>query len=118
LLPGLHTDFVFSYLTFTFGWIAGGVLAALAVIFIIRTAAIARLVKSPYARLLVSGIAAIFTVQFLWNILMNMGLAPLSGVGLPFISYGGSQLLFNAAAMGIVSSAYRRRNISKTIINS
>jgi cell division protein FtsW (lipid II flippase) len=118
LLPGLHTDFVFSYLTFTFGWIAGGVLATLAVIFIIRTAAIARLVKSPYARLLVSGIAAIFTVQFLWNILMNMGLAPLSGVGLPFISYGGSQLLFNAAAMGIVSSAYRRRNISKTIINS
>ncbi|MFZ5642885.1 MAG: FtsW/RodA/SpoVE family cell cycle protein [Bacillota bacterium] len=117
-IPGLHTDFVFSYITFTFGWIAGGVLAALAVIFIIRLARIATTVKSSYARLLVSGFAAILAVQFTWNILMNLGFAPITGVGLPFISYGGSQLIFNAAAVGVISSVYRRRNISKTLINS
>lgn len=116
-IPGLHTDFVFSYITFTFGWVAGGALAALAVIFIIRTAAIARVVKSSYARLLISGLAAIFAVQFLWNILMNLGLAPISGFGLPFISYGGSQLLFDSAAIGIISSVYRRKNISGRVIS-
>lgn len=117
-IPDLHTDFIFSYITFSFGWIAGGILAALVVVFIIRMTRIATAVKDHYARLLISGFAAIFAVQFLWNIFMNLGFAPLSGVGLPFISYGGSQLVFNAAAIGVISSIYRRRNISKALINS
>lgn len=116
-MPNLHTDFIFSYITHTFGWIAGGVLAALIVIFIIRIMRIATTVKNNYAKLLISGFVAILAVQFLWNILMNLGFAPLSGVSLPFISYGGSQLIFNAAALGVISSIYRRRNISKTLIN-
>lgn len=116
-MPGLHTDFIFSYITFTFGWIAGGVLAALVVMFIIRMTRIAAVAKNNYAKLLTSGFVAIFAVQFLWNILMNLGFAPISGVGLPFISYGGSQLIFNAAALGVILSIYRRRNISKILIN-
>lgn len=107
----VHTDFIFSYITLTFGLVAGGILAALAVMFILRISRMATAVKNNYARLLISGFAAIFAVQFLWNILMNLGFAPICGVGLPFISYGGSQLIFNAAAIGIISSIYRRRNI-------
>jgi len=118
LIPDLHTDFIFSYITFSLGWIAGGILAALVVMFIIRLAGAAKTVKNNYAKLLISGFAAIYAVQFLWNILMNMGLAPITGIGLPFISFGGSQLIFNTAALGLVLSVYRRRNISNTLINS
>lgn len=107
----VHTDFIFSYITLTFGWVAGGVLAALGVILILRMTRIAAAVKTRYARLLISGFAAIFAVQFLWNILMNLGLAPVSGVGLPFISFGGSQLIFNCAAIGIILGIHKRRNI-------
>ena len=111
-LPELHTDFIFSYITFTFGWLAGGCLAVLVLLFIFRMTCIATLVKDNYARMLVLGFSAIFTIQFLWNILMNLGLAPISGVSLPFISYGGSQLVFNSAVLGIISSIYKKRNIS------
>lgn len=114
IIPDLHTDFIFSYITFTFGWIAGGFLAVLVALFIFRMTRIASLVKDNYARLLVTGFTALFTVQFVWNIFMNLGLAPISGVGLPFISFGGSQLVFNGAVLGIISSIYRHRNISST----
>ena len=117
-MPDLHTDFIFSYITFTFGWIAGVVLAAMIVMFILRITRIVTVVKNNYAKLLISGFVTIFAVQFIWNIFMNLGFAPISGVGLPFISFGGSQLIFNAAALGLVSSIYRRRNISKTLISS
>jgi len=112
IIPDLHTDFIFSYITFTFGWIAGGFLAALVILFILRMTHIASLVKDSYARMLVIGFAAIFSIQFAWNIFMNLGLAPISGVGLPFVSYGGSQLVFNGAALGIILSIYKVRNIS------
>jgi rod shape determining protein RodA len=111
-LPELHTDFIFSYITFTFGWIAGGCLAVLLLLFIFRMTRIATLVKDNYARMLVMGFSTIITIQFLWNILMNLGLAPISEVSLPFISYGGSQLVFNCAVLGIISSIYKKRDIS------
>ncbi|MEW6624523.1 MAG: FtsW/RodA/SpoVE family cell cycle protein [Bacillota bacterium] len=68
--------------------------------------------KNSYARLLISGFVVIFAIQFLWNMAMNLGLAPISEVGLPFISYGGSQLTINAFAKGIILSIYRRKNLS------
>ena len=113
-VPGLHTEFVFSYLTFTFGCVAVGVLIALIVLFITRMTRVAVMVKINYARLVLSGFTTIFTVQFIWNIGMNLGFAPISGVGLPFVSYGRSQLILNAAALGIISSISRRRNIRHT----
>ncbi|ACV62996.1 Cell division membrane protein-like protein [Desulfofarcimen acetoxidans DSM 771] len=117
-IPYLHTDFMFSYITVTFGWIVGSVLAALVVIYIIRISSIISVVKNNYARLLISGFVTIFALQFLWNIFMNLGLAPISGVGLPFMSFGGTPLIFNAAILGIISSIYRRRYVSKTVINN
>ena len=111
LIPEIHTDFIFTYIIYTFGWIAGFIIASLTVLFLVRIARIALVVKTNYARLVISGLAAIFTAQFLWNILMNLGAAPISGIGLPFISYGGSQFVMNMAAIGLISSVYRRKNI-------
>jgi len=115
LLPELHTDFIFAFITYTFGWIASILLISFVVLFLIRIARIARQVKLTYAKLLISGIISILSIQFLWNILINLGLAPLSGVGLPFISYGGSQLVTNAITVGIILSIYRRRNVSQNV---
>ncbi|MGI6332280.1 MAG: FtsW/RodA/SpoVE family cell cycle protein [Zhaonellaceae bacterium] len=114
VLPELHTDFIFAFITYTFGWVGSILLITFVIIFLIRIASIARQVKLTYAKLLISGVIAILSIQFLWNILMNLGLAPLSSVGLPFISYGGSQLFTNAITVGIILSIYRRRNISQS----
>lgn len=113
IIPELHTDFIFAFITYTFGWIASILLIVFVVMFLVRIAGIARQVKNDYGRLLISGFVSIMAIQFLWNILMNLGLAPLSAVGLPFISYGGSQLIINAAVVGIISSIYRRKNVSQ-----
>ncbi|SMB89768.1 cell division protein FtsW, lipid II flippase [Desulfonispora thiosulfatigenes DSM 11270] len=112
LIPNIHTDFVFAFITYTFGWIASILLIAFIVIFLIRIARIARQVKINYAKLLISGFVSILAVQFLWNVSMNLGLVPLSAMGLPFVSYSGSQLVINAATIGIISSIYMRKNIS------
>lgn len=112
VLPELHTDFIFAFITYTFGWVASILLITFVVLFLVRIANIARQIKVNYGRLLIIGFVSILSVQFLWNIFMNLGLAPISGVGLPFISYGGSQLIINAITVGIISSIYRRKNIS------
>jgi len=114
VLPELHTDFIFAFITYTFGWIASILLITFIVMFLIRIANIARQVKFNYAKLLISGFVSILAIQFLWNIAMNLGLAPIIGLGLPFISYSGSQLIINAATVGIISSIYRRKNISQS----
>jgi rod shape determining protein RodA len=113
-LPELHTDFIFAFITYTFGWIASLLLITFVIMFLVRIAGIARQVKINYAKLLISGFVSILTVQFLWNISMNLGLAPISDIGLPFISFGGSQLIINAATVGIISSIYKRKNISQS----
>ena len=113
ILPELHTDFVFAYITYTFGWIASILLITFVVIFLVCIGSIYRKVKNNYGKLLISGFLSILAIQFLWNIFMNLGLAPLTAVGLPFISFGGSQLIINAAIVGIILSIYRRKNISQ-----
>lgn len=110
ILPELHTDFIFTYIVYTFGWIAGLLLAVLAVLFLVRIGNIALYVKSSYGKLLISGFVAIFAVQFIWNILMNLSLVPITSIELPFISYGNSQFVINMAAVGLISNIYKQRN--------
>jgi cell division protein FtsW (lipid II flippase) len=111
MLPDVHTDFIFTYIVYTFGWIAGVLLAVLVLLFLIRMSHITRYVKSSYGKLLISGIVAIFAVQFMWNIFMNLSLLPITGMGLPFISYGNTQFVINMAAIGLISNIYKQRNV-------
>ncbi|MFZ7103772.1 MAG: FtsW/RodA/SpoVE family cell cycle protein [Peptococcaceae bacterium] len=112
VLPDLHTDFIFAFITYTFGWLASSLLIIFIVIFLIRAASVARQVKLGYGKLLTSSFVTILAVQFLWNIGMNLGLTPISDVGLPFISYGGSQLIFNVVAVGMISGIYRQKTLA------
>lgn len=116
ILPEVHTDFILTYIIYTFGWAAGILLILLIGAFILRITGIAKMTRNSYGKLLVSGFGSIFTVQFIWNILMTLGLAPLVGMGLPFISYGGSQFLINMAAAGLILSIYRRKRAKSIVV--
>lgn len=110
-LPAAHTDFVLAYIVYAFGWIVGLAVVALATAFVIRALCLLSSLKDDYGRLLVVGFMSIFAVQFTWSALMTVGLAPVLGISLPFLSYGGSQMILQMAAVGLVLSVYRRREM-------
>ncbi|AGL00004.1 FtsW/RodA/SpoVE family cell cycle protein [Desulfoscipio gibsoniae] len=110
-LPSLHTDLIFTSIVYSFGWIAGLAVVVLATALFIRILRVARLVRDRYGRLLVSGLVGMLMIQFYWNILMTLGLAPLTGFSLPLVSYGGSQLIVQLVILGLVLSIYRRKDV-------
>lgn len=108
-LPEKHTDFIFTTLAEEFGFLGAFSLLVLyaLVIFFCVTSAIAN--KDRYSQLLIYGIAATFFLYFAVNMSMVMGLAPVVGVPLPLVSYGGSAMLVLMAAFGLVQSAHVHR---------
>lgn len=108
-LPEKHTDFIFTTLAEEFGFVGAFsllVLYALVLAFCISSAVQN---KDRFASLVTLGIAATFFFYFSVNMLMVMGLAPVVGVPLPLVSYGGSSMLVLLAAFGLVQSAHIHR---------
>jgi rod shape determining protein RodA len=101
-LPEQHTDFIFSVLGEEWGFL--GVAAVILVFAVIlwRLVAIADRTEDPFARLIPFGIAAAWFVHVLVNTGMTVGIMPITGIPLPFLSYGGSFLLINLLGMGLV----------------
>ncbi len=100
-IPEQATDFIYSVVGEEFGFV--GVLATLVLFgwFITTLVSIARRANDPYACMVVFGIASLFFVHVLENIGMTIGLMPITGIPLPFFSYGGSFLLTCFLALGI-----------------
>lgn len=111
-LPVQKSDFIFSVLVEELGLIGGAFLILLYTIFLYRILKIADNAKDTYGALIVIGILAMFTFQIFENIAMAMGIMPVTGITLPFISYGGSSVVANMIALGIVINVGIR---SKTI---
>ncbi|WP_165971892.1 FtsW/RodA/SpoVE family cell cycle protein [Paenibacillus piri] len=110
-LPYIHSDTIFTYLIYSMGWLAGGVIVTCAVWFAVHLLRILVEVRDGYGKLLISGLSALLMVQFIWSIGMSLGVLPiLGGASLPFVSYGGSHLLVEMAAMGVIFSVYRRKD--------
>ncbi len=108
-LPEKHTDFIFTTLAEEFGFVGGMSLLALygLIIFFCVVSAVQN--KDRYGALLTLGIAATLFLFFAVNMSMVMGLAPVVGVPLPLVSYGGSAMLVLLAAFGLVQSAHVHR---------
>ncbi|MCB1388308.1 MAG: rod shape-determining protein RodA [Rhodobacteraceae bacterium] len=104
-LPEKHTDFIFNTLAEEFGFIGGVFLLTLYVGIIVTCVVAAMQAKNRYASLLILGIAANFFLYFAINMAMVMGLAPVVGVPLPLVSYGGSAMLMILIGFGLVQSA-------------
>lgn len=109
-LPEANTDFILTYIIYSFGWIVGFILISMVLTFIIRIGTIGLKTKDRYGRLIVTGLSALFTTQFLMNILMNFTLMPTLSINMPFISYGGSSLIINMVSIAIILNVFKWRN--------
>ena len=108
-LPAAHTDFIFAVLTEAFGFVGGIVIIGLYLFLIIRTIMIAVKAKDKFGSLIVIGVAALMIAHIFENIGMTMGLTPVTGIPLPFMSYGGSFMWTNMIAYGLVLNIGMRR---------
>jgi len=108
-LPVAHNDFIFSVLAEEQGF--AGVLAALGLYLfvILRALEAASLAKDRLGSYLVLGVLASFTFQVVYNITMSAGLAPVKGLTLPLMSYGGSSMIATLASFGLVLNVRMRR---------
>jgi rod shape determining protein RodA len=108
-LPVAHNDFIFSVLAEEQGFL--GVLAALGLYLfvILRAIEAARLAKDRVGAYLVGGIISGFAFQVVYNVAMSVGLAPVKGITLPLMSYGGSSMIATLAAFGLILNVRMRR---------
>jgi rod shape determining protein RodA len=108
-LPVAHNDFIFSVLAEEQGF--AGVLVALGLYLfvILRALEAARLAKDRLGSYLVLGVLAGFTFQVIYNITMSAGLAPVKGLTLPLMSYGGSSMIATLAGFGLILNVRMRR---------
>ena len=107
-IPEPHTDFIFAIIGEELGLIGCGFIILLFVIFIWRGVKIAVNARDMYGTILAIGITSVVGVQAIINIAVVTGSMPVTGVPLPFISYGGSALVFNMLAMGILLNISRQ----------
>jgi rod shape determining protein RodA len=105
-LPEKHTDFIFTTLAEELGFVGAFMLLSLYTLIILFCVASALTNKDRFASLLTLGIAMTFFLYFAVNMAMVMGLAPVVGVPLPLVSYGGSAMLVLMMAFGLVQSAH------------
>jgi rod shape determining protein RodA len=103
-----HTDFIFSATAEEFGLVGTVVMMGLLVFIIIRILRGARIARDPFGAMLCYGVAILMSFQSIVNIAVNLNLIPVTGLPLPFISYGGSGLVMLMAGIGLVESVISR----------
>ncbi len=108
-LPKQHTDFIISNYSEEWGFFGSIVLLLLFGIFLIRGLSIAHAAKEKFGSLLSYGLCALFFWQIFINISMELGIMPVVGMTLPLLSYGGSSLLTNMIAVGLLLNVSMRR---------
>lgn len=113
-MPEPHNDFIFSIIGEEVGLIGCLFIIALFLIFIWRGVRVAMNAKDTYGKLLAMGITSIIAVQAIINIAVVTGSMPVTGVPMPFISYGGTSLVINLTAMGILLNISRQ--VEKKIV--
>ena len=108
-LPEEHTDFIFSILAEEWGLLGSALLVFLFIVLILWGVSIAHRCRDPFGTILAIGLTSLFFWQVIINIGMTMGLMPVVGVPLPFISYGGSSTITVAICVGLLMNVSMRR---------
>jgi rod shape determining protein RodA len=108
-VPEQQTDFIFTVVGEELGFVGAFTLLALFAVVVWRTWRTATLARDLFGTLLCVGILAMFVFQIFENVGMTMGIMPITGIPLPFMSYGGSSTVANFAAVGLVLNVHMRR---------
>lgn len=109
-VPDQETDFIFTAVGEELGFAGSLLVILLFAALVWRTYSIAASARDMQGRLIAVGIAAVFCVHVVVNISMTIGLMPVKGLPLPFVSYGGSNLLANAICVGLLQNIHMRRH--------
>ena len=107
-VPEQQTDFIFTVSGEELGFLGSSCILILFSIILMRGFAIAKRTNDEFGRLVAVGVVAWFSFQIFQNIGMTMGLMPMTGVPLPFLSYGGSSMFANMIAIGLLQNVYQR----------
>lgn len=108
-LPMKVTDFIYAVISEEMGFVVSTLVIVLFVLLIIRAFYIAKNAKDSLGSLISTGVATMYLAHFLENVGMNIGLMPITGIPLPFISYGGSAMITNFVGLGLLLSVNARR---------
>jgi rod shape determining protein RodA len=108
-LPEKHTDFIFATIAEESGMFGALLLLGLFIVLFFRLKKIADVSRDNFGQLIISGTMTMIVFQVFINIGMNMGIMPIAGLSLPFISYGGSFLIVMLALLGIIQSIWKKR---------
>ncbi len=107
-VPEQQTDFIFTVAGEELGFIGSGFILLLYLLVLMRAFSIARRTTDPFGRLMTTGVIAWFAFQLFENIGMTLGLMPMTGVPLPFISYGGSSMFATLIGFGLLQNVHAR----------
>ena len=113
-LPSLaqHTDFIFAVISEKMGFVGSGLVVLLFGVLLLRGLVIAARAQDRFGMFIAVGVVSMLFFHFFINVGMNMGIAPVTGIPLPFISYGGTSLIVAMAAVGLLESiAVRRKKL-------
>jgi rod shape determining protein RodA len=108
-VPEQHTDFIFTVVGEEFGFLGAIFVLALFAILIWRAIRISFLSKDPFGTYVAAGVASMFAIQMFVNVGMVIGIMPITGIPLPFVSYGGTAMLANFVGVGLLLNIHMRR---------
>lgn len=108
-VPEQHTDFIFTAVGEELGFVGGGLVLLLFSVAVWRIWRIAQLARDPFGTLAAVGVMVLVTFQVFQNVGMSMGIMPITGIPLPFLSYGGSSTIAVFAGIGLVVNIGMRR---------
>ena len=111
-LPERHTDFIFAVVGERFGFVGAAFLLSLYALLIWRALRILTLSKNLYGAMIAGGIAAMLMFHLFVNVGMNLGVAPVTGIPLPLMSFGGSSVVVTLMTIGILQSIYVQARLS------
>ncbi|MDQ3962774.1 MAG: rod shape-determining protein RodA [Actinomycetota bacterium] len=108
-VPEQHTDFIFTAVGEQLGFVGSATLLGLFAFLLWRALRIATMSRDLFGTLMATGIVALWSFQLFVNVGMTMGIMPITGIPLPFMSYGGSSLITNFIAVGLLLNIHMRR---------
>ena len=111
-VPADWTDFIFATIGETWGFVGCVSVLSVYVLILIRMLYLAWFTRDKYGRMIIIGVMGMLLFHVLENVAMTLGLMPITGIPLPFLSYGGSNMVTNMGGIGLVMNVTRNRSIS------